>query len=202
MAEHEFTVRRAEEHYPAGERRGTVLMLPGRAYSCDMSLLAWTTRALQATGWTVLHAAWNLSAVPAEPRVFVEDVARRLDETRRPGEPVLVVAKSLGTLAAHWAAEKGYPAVWLTPVLEEAGRHPMPGHHDSLARRIREYPTHNLVVGGTSDVLWQPGFRGTGQVLEISGADHGLEVADWRASVRHHETVASAVADFAAGLAE
>ena len=61
---HEFTVREAEEHYPGGERRGTVLMLPGRAYSCGMSLLAWTTRALQATGWAVLQAEWNLSAVP------------------------------------------------------------------------------------------------------------------------------------------
>ena len=198
---HEFTVREAEEHYPRGERRGTVLMLPGRAYSCGMSLLAWTTRALQATGWTVLQAEWNLSAVPAEPRVFIQAVAQQLDEMKRPAEPVLIVAKSLGTLAAHWGAEKGYPAVWLTPVLKAAGRYPLPGHSDALARRIREYPTHNLVVGGTADLLWQTGFRGTGQVLEIKGADHSLEVADWRTSVQQHEAVASAVADFASGVA-
>ena len=104
---HEFTVRKAEERYPGGERRGTVLMLPGRAYSCGMSLLAWTTRALQATGWTVLQAEWDLSAVPAEPRVFIQDVAQQLDEMKRPAEPVLIVAKSLGALAAHWGLRRG-----------------------------------------------------------------------------------------------
>lgn len=201
MAGHEFTVREAEEHYSGGDRRGTVLMLPGRAYSCDMSLLAWTTRALQSTGWTVLQAEWNLAAVPVEPRAFIQNVAQQLDEMKRPAGPVLIVAKSLGTLSAHWGAEKGYPAVWLTPVLKAAGRYPLPGHSDALAERIREYPTHNLVVGGTGDILWQTGFRGTGQVLEIEGADHRLEVADWRTSVQHHEAVASAVVHFASGVA-
>lgn len=200
MAGHEFRVRRAEEHDPVGDRRGTVLMLPGRAYSCDRSLLAWTTRALQATGWTVLQAEWDLSAVPDEPRAFIEGVAQHLDEMERHTGPVLIVAKSLGTLAAHWGAEQGYPAVWLTPVLEAAGLYPLPGHSDPLAERIREYPTDNLVVGGTADSLWQTGFRGTGKVLEIQGADHSLEVADWRASIRHHEGVAAAVADFASGV--
>jgi len=62
-------------------------------------------------------------------------------------------------------------------------------------------PTHNLVVGGTADISWQAGFRCTGQVLEIEGADHSLEVADWRTSVQQHEAVAAAVAHFAAGVA-
>ncbi len=200
MAGHEFRVRKAEEYYPVGDRRGTVLMLPGRGYSCGMSLLAWTTRALQATGWTVLQAEWDLSAVPDEPRVFIEGVAQGLDEMERQTGPVLIVAKSLGTLAAHWGAEQEYPAVWLTPVFKAAGLYPMPGHSDALADRIREYPTDNLVVGGTADGLWQSGFRGTGKVLEIEGADHSLEVSDWRSSMRHHEGVASAVVDFASGV--
>ena len=89
----------------------------------------------------------------------------------------------------------------LQPALKAAGRYPLPGHSDALARRIREYRTHNLIVGGTADLLWQTGFRGTGQVLEIKGADHSLEVADWRTSVQQHEAVASAVADFASGVA-
>jgi hypothetical protein len=91
-----------------------------------MSLRAWTTRALQASGWTLIQAEWDVSAVPEEPRAFVEDAARRLDEKERPAGPVLVVAKSLGTLAAYWAAGRGYPAVWLTPVLEEYAA-PRPG---------------------------------------------------------------------------
>jgi hypothetical protein len=63
-----------------------------------MSLLAWTTWALHATGWTVLQAEWELSGVPVQPREFVEDVAQQLDEMERQPGPVLVVAKSLGTL--------------------------------------------------------------------------------------------------------
>ena len=105
MAGHEFRVREAEEPYPGGDpKRGTVLMLPGRAYSCDMSLLAWTTRALQSTGWTVLQAEWNVSAVPAEPRAFIQDVAQQLDEMKRPAEPVLIVAKEVvpGLVEFEW----------------------------------------------------------------------------------------------------
>lgn len=197
MAEHQVRFHTAAEQHPVGSPRGTVLMLPGRAYSCDMSLLAWTTRALQATGWAVLQADWDLPAVPDQPRAFVEHVAQQLDELARQPGPVLIVAKSLGTLAAHWGAEKRYPAVWLTPVLQAAGLHPMPDHSEALAEQIREYPTENLVVGGTGDSLWQPGFRGSGQVLEVPGADHSLEVADWRSSIRLHEDVSSAVAAFA-----
>ena len=95
MAEHEVRFRRAEERYPVGECRGSVLMLPGRAYSCGMSLLAWTTRALQSTGWTVLQAEWDLSDFPNEPRTFIEGVAQQLDEIERQSGPVLIVAKSL-----------------------------------------------------------------------------------------------------------
>ena len=200
MAGPEFGVRKAEEQHSVGDRRGTVLMLPGRAYSCSMSLLAWTTRALQASGWTVLQAEWNVAAVPVEPRAFIEGVAQQLDAMERQAGPVLIVAKSLGTLAAHWGAEQGYPAVWLTPVLQAAGLYPLPGHSDALAGRIRTYPAASLVVGGTADSLWQTGFRGTGKVLEIEGADHGLELADWRTSIRQHEAVASAVVDFASGV--
>jgi hypothetical protein len=177
-------------------------MLPGRTYSCGMSLLAWTTRALQATGWTVWQAEWDLSVVPDEPRAFIQGVAQQLyDMERQPG-PVLIVAKSLGTLAAHWGAERRYPAVWLTPVLKAAGSYPLPAHSEALADQIREYPIDNLVVGGTGDILWQAGFRGSGQVLEVEGADHGLEVPDWRTSIRLHEDVASAVVDFASGVAQ
>ncbi len=179
---------------------GTVLMLPGRAYTCDMPLLACTTRALRATGWTVQQTAWDLTVLPDEPRVFVEKAAQALHERVRGPGPVVVVAKSLGTLAAHWAADQEYPAVWLTPILKAAGLHPLPDDVEALAARLRDYPAANLVVGGTADALWEPGFRGTGSVLEIAGADHGLEVADRGATARHHDDVAAAVVAFASGI--
>lgn len=187
--------------YPSNEPPGgTVLMLPGRAYPCERPLLAGTTAALQASGWTVLQASWSLPVLPPEPQAFVEAAAQMLEDHDRAEGPVLVVAKSLGTLAAHWAAERGYAAAWLTPVLTAAGRHPLPEQSAALAGRLRDYPVASLVVGGTADPLWAPGFRSTGTVLEVNGADHGLEVADQDQTWRHHARVTAAVADLAASL--
>ena len=109
MAGHEFRVRKAEEYYPVGDRRGTVLMLPGRGYSCGMLLLAWTTRALQATGWTVLQAEWDLSAVPDEPRVFIEGVAQGLDEMERQTGPVPHRGEVSGNLGRSLGRRAGVP---------------------------------------------------------------------------------------------
>jgi hypothetical protein len=36
MTRGEFRVGRAHEQHPVDDRRGTVLMLPGRAYPCSM----------------------------------------------------------------------------------------------------------------------------------------------------------------------
>ncbi len=147
-----------------------------------------------------MQASWDLDGLPPEPRTFVEAAAQALDDQRRRPGPVVVVAKSLGTLAAHWAADRGYPAAWLTPVLRAAGRHPLPAHSHALATRLRDYPVDSLVVGGTADALWEPGFRSSGRTLEINGADHGLEVGDHQETVRHHTRVAAAVVRLASGL--
>lgn len=185
-----ISVVEAEDHFPAGERLGTALMLPGRRYGCELSMLAWTTRALQAGGWRVLHAVWDVGDVPVIDASFVEQAAERLDATAREDGPVLVVGKSLGTRVAPWAAERELPAVWLTPVLTDV----------ALAERIRDYPAPSLCVGGTDDPMWRPGFLTTGEVLEIDGGDHQLEVPDWRASMANHERAAAAAATFAGRL--
>ena len=159
MTEHEFEFHRAEEPYPVDDRRGTVLMLPGRGYTCGMSLLAWTTRLSRPPGGPCTRQRGMSPAFPTS-RAGSSRTSPG-DWTRWSVRPGRVVAKSLGTLAAHWAAEREYPAVWLTPVLKTAG--PMPGHSDALAERIRTYPTDSLVVGGTADELWPTGFRSTGR---------------------------------------
>ncbi len=141
-------------------------------------------RALQSAGWTVFHAEWEVSGVPVAPRAFVEGVARQLDEMERQPGPVLIVAKSLGTLAAHWGAQQEYPAVWLTPVLGPVGSYPLRDDSDTLAERIRRYPADNLVVGGTADTLWQAGFRGTGKVLGIEGSARWAQARDVTARER------------------
>lgn len=200
MTETNITVTEADTNRGLFDSRGTVLMLPGLAYSCEMPLLARTTRALQSAGWMVLQAEWQLASLPEDPRSFVERAAARLESAPRQPGPVMLVAKSLGTLTAHWSADRGLPAVWLTPVLKAAGLNPMSAESEALAERIRTYPTANLVVGGTADPVWESGFVGTGEVVEVAGADHALEVEDRHASIRHHEDVASAVADFASSV--
>lgn len=180
----------------AGQHGGRVLMLPGRGYSCAMPLLHWTTRALQASGWRVLQASWELGNLPADPRPFVTEVAQRLQDTATSpdeaagshGAPVVVVAKSLGTYAAPWAAERGYPAAWLTPVPTDP----------EVRAALHSYPAPSLVVGGTADPLWEAGFAGSGRVLQVDGADHSLELPDWRASLEVHREVAEAVVALAA----
>lgn len=200
MTEVTIAVRASAARRDTLDRCGTVLMLPGRAYSCEMSLLARTTHALRSAGWTVLQAGWELEEFPQDPRAFVERVAARLDAANRQPGPVLVVAKSLGTLAAHWSAERGYPGVWLTPVFRAAGFNPMPVESAALEHHVRAYPTDNLVVGGTADPFWVNGFTGTGVVIEVAGADHALETGDRDASTRHHEDIAAAVVDFASHI--
>ena len=192
----------AWDRCPSATRRGTVLMLPGRAYTCEMPLLAWATRVLQGAGWTVFHARWALPSLPERPRDVVEGVLREFEAVHKEAGPVLVVAKSLGTLAAHRAAERRYPAIWLTPVLRATGLHPLAAESEALASRLRDYPGPNLVVGGTADDLWLSGFRGTGTVVELPDADHGLEAADWQTSFRNHERALLAVQRFVTALPE
>lgn len=92
---------------------------------------------------------------------------------------VLVVAKSLGTLAAPFAAARGYEGAWLTPLLTEP----------DLAEVLLSYPAEQFVVIGSSDpYLSQEVFDALpGQRLCVPG-DHVLRVpGDATAMVASHE---------------
>jgi pimeloyl-ACP methyl ester carboxylesterase len=99
---------------------------------------------------------------------------------------LIVVGKSMGTLAAADAAEHGWPGIWLTPLLEDA--------EAVLALRRRTAPA--LLIGGTADSMWNGRIARelSDDVLELDGADHGL------AKIEHAQQVVNAVAAFAARL--
>lgn len=80
----------------------------------------------------------------------------------------LLVAKSLGTNAAALAAERGLPAVWLTPVLT------VPWIVTAMGGATAPF----LLVGGTADPLWDGDLarRLSPHVLEGEGADHGMQL--------------------------
>lgn len=94
------------------------------------------------------------------------------------GQPVLIVAKSLGTLALPWAVENRLPGVWLTPLLKDA----------DVVAAVEEARQVTLLVGGTNDPHWQPPIAvGPGvTLLELPDANHGLQQpGHWRRSFLH-----------------
>jgi len=102
---------------------------------------------------------------------------------------VLLIGKSLGSYASALAAERGLPAIWLTPNL--AG--------DWVVDGLRRSTAPFLLVGGTADGLWNSTLARelTPYVLEVPGADHGMYVPGrLAASAAVLGQVATAVEDF------
>lgn len=184
---HPWWGNRAERPDSGSAPEHRALVVPGRAYSVDMPLLHWSCHALVSAGWWVQVIRWQ----PPDDagRSFVDEAVRDVVGSEPPG---LVLGKSLGTYAARWAGRTGTPGIWLTPLVTDA----------SLVEDLRG--GLGLLVGGSADPSWDgEAAASTGlEVLEVAGADHGLEVAsDWRASTGVHVEVAERVERFASGVA-
>lgn len=169
---------------------GTAIVLPGRMFGAGTPLLHWTSMALTQHGWSVVTASWDEEALTRDPADHVTAVAASALERAASGLPVLVVAKSLGTLALPWAVAEGLPGVWLTPLLGDA----------SVLAAVREVRSPTLLVGGTADPSWvRPETLGAGvSIVELADADHGLQRRDdWRGSALNQVPVFDAIAEFA-----
>ena len=123
--------------------RGLCVVLPGRQYTCDAPLLFFATHTLLAHGWDVRHVWWEApgrdSLTVADEVAWVEaELAAALEGY---DGRVLVLGKSLGTLATAAASDRAYDAVWLTPLLTEP----------SLAAAHAAYAGRQLVVIGDAD---------------------------------------------------
>ncbi len=152
-------------HRPDAERR--VVLLPGARYPTRAPLLWFAREVAVARGCGVLEV---LDEPPAgeDPFAWVRDRAvRALDHETSPFD--VVIGKSLSSEVAGTAAERGLPAVWLTPLLDR------PGIVAALARTGR--PT--LLVGSTADPTWRPEALPPNvmlDVLELDGLDHSLQL--------------------------
>ncbi|WP_110180496.1 alpha/beta hydrolase [Nocardioides solisilvae] len=153
---------------------GTALLLPGRNYPPSAPLLHFARQAVEQHGWTARPLPWASDATTPSEAAADAWVRRHVEEVVADGgEPALVVAKSLGTRAAPYAAERGLPAIWLTPLLVVP----------AVAEAIAANPARQLLVGGLADELWDPAVaarlaEGGCDVLEVPDADHGMLTGD------------------------
>jgi hypothetical protein len=151
----------------------TGILVPGGGYPTQAPLLDLADAALSERRCTVEQLAWavpeGLLQIGPEPfvRAHVTAALHRVQEAG-PQRSVVVIAKSLGSYAATLVAERGLPAVWLTPVLTD----------DSVVESIAASPAPALLIGGTADQLWVPdAAEATGkQTLTIPDGSHSLRV--------------------------
>lgn len=169
------------DHAAEGTPIGRCVVLPGRQYTPDAPLLFFATQAALMRGWDVRQVWWEAAERGTLPIADEMDwVGDQLDGALDGySGRVLVVAKSLGTLAATRAAARGCDAAWLTPLLTER----------EAAEPLLSYPASQFVVIGANDPYLSrdvldalPGTR-----LVLLG-DHILRVpGDPAAMVASHE---------------
>jgi hypothetical protein len=161
----------------------TAIALPG-AMLGGMPSVGFAIEGVRRIGWRVVQVWDEWHDRSQDPTAWV--AARVEAAASFAGDTSLLIAKSLTTRASSIAADRGWPAVWLTPMLDD---------EESLTGlRRRRAPA--LLVGGTADHSWNGmlAHELTDDVLELDGADHGL--------TRLHDlgAVADAVAEFSGRL--
>jgi len=173
-----------------------VVALPGMQYTTQAPLLWFAREAAEQRGFTVLEV---LDSLPdgTDGAAWARDRARRAVEhaAREDARQTVVVGKSLASTAAGIAADRLLPAVWLTPLLNQARV------VDDIARASRPA----LLVGGSADDTWRPDAlpdSGLLEIVHLDGLDHSLQRAgDPPASLQALRAVTERVGRFLDDLA-
>jgi hypothetical protein len=148
------------------------VILPGARYSADAPLLWFAREAALASGRNVL-AVYDTWRGGDDPLGWVRERAEAALGHIGPDGSILI-AKSITTLATEVAAERGLPAVWLTPLLAGEGGPVSKAVIDGL----RASSAPRLLVGGSADPTWDGSVASSlGDSLEISGADQRAPAA-------------------------
>lgn len=167
------------DHAPEVTPLGRCVVLPGSRYTPDGPLLFFATQVALAHGWEVRQVWWEVPPLGGDAEEIAW-VGGQLDAALDGYDGrVLVVAKSLGTLAAARAATRGYDAAWLTPLLSEP----------DAAEPLLYYPAAQLVLIGAEDPYLSREVLDAlpGERLVVPG-DHVLRVpGDPAAMVASHE---------------
>ena len=147
-----------------GDPSRTALVLPGRMLA-GMPSNAFAIDAVWKQGWRAV-LVWDHLLDDSEMTDWI--VARLNAAAVYAGDEGarLVIGKSLGSLAAGAVAERGWRAIWLTPLL----------NHPPFVEMLRRRTAPALLIGGTNDPAWDGALARelSDDVLELDGADHGL----------------------------
>ncbi|WP_180934199.1 hypothetical protein [Nocardioides ungokensis] len=162
-----------------GTSVGRCVILPGSRYTPDGPMLFFAAQVALMRGWDVRQVWWEVPQLSSDAdevawvgsqlEAAVDGFAGR----------VIVVAKSLGTMAAPVAAARGYDAACLTPLLTEP----------DLAEPLLSYPAEQFVVIGADDPYFSQRVLDAlpGEHLVVPG-DHVLRVpGDAAAMVASHD---------------
>ncbi len=151
-----------------GDPARRVVLLPGVRYFSQAPLLWFAREAAQALGWSALELSERAPA-GEEPFAWMRARAQAaLDAAAAESALVVVIGKSLGSAAAPLAAERGLPAVWLTPLLIRP----------DVVAALEAAGAPALLIGSSSDPTWADGERPSGDALEwleLDGLDHSLQ---------------------------
>ena len=151
----------------AGDPARVVVVLPGARYLPFAPLLWFARDVALARGWSVLEVWDEYVDRNEDPWRWAQERAEAALERAGSAE-VLLVSKSLTSRAVTVAGERGLPGIWLTPLL----------HEPEIAQGFERLEAPALLVGGTADESWdgEVARRAGHEVLELDGADHGLQI--------------------------
>ena len=171
-----------------GDPARCAVLLPGVRYFSQAPLLWFAREAAQARGWSA-HELSERAPADQDPFDWMRDRASRaLDATG--ARTTVVIGKSLASAAAPLVAERGLPAVWLTPLLIRP----------DVVRALAAASAPGLLVGSLADPSWGDGERPANEaleILELDGLDHSLQVeGDPAASLDALRTVTERVGAF------
>lgn len=141
------------------------ILLPGAAFGPHTPTLAYPRFAAERRGAEILALEWHEAEARA---VATTDRAQWVADRLAPhlDDETLLIGRSLGTYAAGIAADRALPAIWINPVLTDAG----------VVAALRRASAPTLLIGGSADPVWDSALARELSVdtVEIEGADHGM----------------------------
>lgn len=169
------------------------IVLPGAGYSAQAPLLWFARRAALQAGHSALVVTDVFDRESDDPIHWVQERTEATLGYVRPEDPhLLLIGKSLSSLAAGAAAAERLPAVWFTPLIAEP----------QILAGLHAGTEPKLLVGGSDDPSWDATAADTlpnAHILELAGADHSLEAPnDVAKSLENIKRATEAVHEFVA----